>query len=387
MAGTASRMLLLMGFPLLVLASQVVWVTYSPVASHAAGDMGVSKEAMGFLVMLFPILYILIAYPAGRLLDTRFRLSLYAASLAFIATGIVRLLAPADYTPILAAQVVAAAAQPIVVNGITPYSSVYYEEDKRPIAVSLGSAFMYLGMIAAMALGAPIYYRYGVTGLSYYSGLLSIATGVWTIAMVERVEPLAMEVERVHIPTLESVKLIVKRREVWVFAGIIGLGLAILDIIMTWIEPVLSLVDLDAIAGNSTALMITAGVIGASLLPTVSARRSVRKKMLMTAAGVGALSFLLIAAFPSASTVYTMLGATGFLLMAGLPIIFEWIEKTTPVNQQGETIGVIMLTGHIIAVIGLAASTPVINSFIGFFGLLAALAVAAFALASMLPRG
>jgi hypothetical protein len=76
---------------------------------------------------------------------------------------------------------------------------------------------------------------------------------------------------RTHLPTLESLRRIARRREIWVFSGIMGLGLAILDILMSWIEPVLSPVGLGGIAGEATALMIAAGILGASVMGTSGA--------------------------------------------------------------------------------------------------------------------
>ncbi|MEB3755967.1 MAG: hypothetical protein GSR79_03810, partial [Desulfurococcales archaeon] len=97
MTGKIGRAIALAGFPILVFASQVVWVSYSPVTTKVAADLGVGKDAVGLLVMLFPILYILMAYPAGRLLDTWFKGSLLTASILFIGTGIARILAPENY--------------------------------------------------------------------------------------------------------------------------------------------------------------------------------------------------------------------------------------------------------------------------------------------------
>ncbi len=383
-SGGAGRYLLLTGFPLLVFASQVVWVTYSPVTTSVSSDLGVSKDAVGLLVMLFPILYILMAYPAGRLLDTRFKESLITASVLFTLTGLGRLVAPGNYTAIFIGQVLAGIAQPFLVNGITPYASVYFEEERRPLAVSAGSAAMFAGMIVAMAVGGYVYSSWGVMGLSYYSAVLSVLGGLWTVAMVFKVSPLG-EPMREHLPTLESIKRIAGRRIVWLFAGIIGMGLAILDILMTWIEPVLRPVGLAGIAGTATALMLTSGVIGSAAMPSIVARKSRRKAFIVLAGLAGAVSYTVLSAWTNELLLYVLLVVTGFMLMAGLPVIFEWVEKTTPLDRQGETIGVIMITGHIIAVLALAVSTPLTSSTGLFFLLLALLAGAAFILGLMLP--
>ncbi|MCE4608261.1 MAG: MFS transporter [Caldisphaeraceae archaeon] len=384
MVGKVGRSISLAGFPLLVFASQVIWVTYSPVTTQVASGLNVGKDAIGLLVMLFPILYIILAYPAGRLLDTWFKGSLIVASILFIGTGIARFAAPENYIAIFIGQFLGAVAQPFVINGITPYASAYFEEKGRPLAVSMGSAAMYAGMIVAMAVGVFVYDYWSIVGLSLYSAIVVLVAGTWTLWMVSKVGIIG-KAKLEHLTTFESLKRIVKRKEIWIFAGIMGMGLSILDILMTWVQPVLAPVGLGKIAGMAISLMLVSGVIGASVLPSLAAKYSIRKVLIMIAAFTGIVAYGVLATNISMVLVYAMFALNGFMLMAALPIIFEWIEKTTVFTQQGETVGIIMITGHIIAVIALTASTLLTGFYREFFGLLAMLGFVATILTAILP--
>src|SRR5471030_1887871 len=50
-------------------ASQLLWLTYAPVTTAAAHHYGVSVSAIGWLANVFPLLYVVLAVPAGLALD------------------------------------------------------------------------------------------------------------------------------------------------------------------------------------------------------------------------------------------------------------------------------------------------------------------------------
>ena len=54
--------------------------TYAPVTTVAARHFGVSETAVGWLANIFPLLYVVLAIPAGMLLDRWFRAALLAGA-------------------------------------------------------------------------------------------------------------------------------------------------------------------------------------------------------------------------------------------------------------------------------------------------------------------
>jgi MFS family permease len=53
--------------------TQLLWLTYAPIDTGSAHYYGVSSGAIGWLANVFPLLYVALAIPAGRLLDSHFR--------------------------------------------------------------------------------------------------------------------------------------------------------------------------------------------------------------------------------------------------------------------------------------------------------------------------
>ena len=43
----------------------MLWLTFAPIDTDVARDFGVSKNAVGWLAQVFPLLYVVLALPAG----------------------------------------------------------------------------------------------------------------------------------------------------------------------------------------------------------------------------------------------------------------------------------------------------------------------------------
>ena len=57
---------------MLAAATQLLWLTFAPLTTASAHHYHVSETAIGWLAELFPLLYVVLALPAGRLLDRSF---------------------------------------------------------------------------------------------------------------------------------------------------------------------------------------------------------------------------------------------------------------------------------------------------------------------------
>ncbi|WP_175482805.1 hypothetical protein [Actinokineospora iranica] len=68
-----SRWPVVVAFAALGVATQVCWLAYAPMTTEAAAHFGVSEQAVGWLANIFPLLFIVLAIPAGAALDRRGR--------------------------------------------------------------------------------------------------------------------------------------------------------------------------------------------------------------------------------------------------------------------------------------------------------------------------
>lgn len=67
---------MLAAFASVVASTQMLWLTFAPIDTDVARDFDVSKNAVGWLAQVFPLLYVVLALPAGAALDRWFRGSL-----------------------------------------------------------------------------------------------------------------------------------------------------------------------------------------------------------------------------------------------------------------------------------------------------------------------
>lgn len=114
-----------------VASTQMLWLTFAPIDTDAAADFGVSKTAIGLLALVFPLLYVLLALPAGIALDRWFRASLLAGA-RLTAIGALLRLVSATFPWVLAGQVTVAVAQPLVLNALTKTATGYLPPRDRP---------------------------------------------------------------------------------------------------------------------------------------------------------------------------------------------------------------------------------------------------------------
>ena len=109
----ATRWRVIYAYAAVAASTQVLWLTFAPITTETAHHYGVSKAAVGWLAEIFPLLYVVLALPAGRLLDRWFRPALAAGGALTALGGLVRLGGEAAF---LALAAVAAAGLPLALR-------------------------------------------------------------------------------------------------------------------------------------------------------------------------------------------------------------------------------------------------------------------------------
>src|SRR5207247_10720051 len=104
--------------------------------------------AVGDLAIIFPLMYVILALPAGRWLDARFGQALGIGAILTAAGGMLRLAGPSSYGWALAGQFVIAASQPFVLNSITKVAARYFPDGERTIAITIDSVDLIVSIIA-----------------------------------------------------------------------------------------------------------------------------------------------------------------------------------------------------------------------------------------------
>jgi predicted MFS family arabinose efflux permease len=351
-------------FALVAAATQLLWLTYAPITTGTAHHYRVSESAVGWLSQIFPLVYVVLAVPAGKLLDRSLHGGLAAGALLTVLGGLTRLVGD-DFAWALAGQCVVAVAQPLVLGAISKLADERLPERERHEGIAIGSAGMMAGMLLALVLAAAL-------GGGAVHTLLVIGAVFATVAAAALLGPL---------------------REVWtdgqvrVLAGLVFVGFGVFIALTTWLQALLDHYGVSAnAAGAVLVAMVLLGAVGsAALAPAVIARGAEQRLIgASVAAGVGgsvALAFVHLYAVDA-----VVLGVMGMLLLTDLPVILELAERRAG-NDGGTVAALIWLAGNAGGLVVAVLVQALVHHPVPAFLLLAACGCAAIPLLGRLRGG
>jgi predicted MFS family arabinose efflux permease len=343
-----------------VAATQMLWLTFAPIDTDAARDFGVSKNAVGWLAQVFPLLYVALALPAGVALDRWFRGSLTTGAGLTALGGLLRLVSQ-TFLWAMVGQVVVAIAQPLVLNALTKTATGYLPERDRPTGIAVGSAGQFVGAIVALVMGPLLEGHHELGPLLPVQAALAVAAALWLAIVLRRAPAAEGPPAAIGLEQLRAVWAIdLTRTLAWL--AFIGIGVFIA--LSTWLQPILhnDHISSDA-AGAMLAGMLVAGTIGCGLVPPIVARRGIERRYLILAVvWVCGCCGLLAVVHASRPADFVVIAGIGFVLLAALPVMLELIERQMGA-LGGVATGILLLAGNagglIVAVIvDLAVDTP-----------------------------
>jgi MFS family permease len=340
--GTRTRWAVLAGYSLLVACTQLLWLSFAPVTTQAHQALHVSEGAIGDLAGINPLMYVLLALPAGRWLDRRFGRALAAGALLTAAGALLRLAGPGSFGWILAGQVVLSAGQPLVVNSTTKVAARYFPAAERTAAISVASAAQFCGILAAALTGGPLVQAGGLRLLLGVQAAAAAAAAVCVLAAVR--VPAAFPADS---PVAISLGWLRRDRVMWLLAGLLFIGVGVFNAVATWLDSILTHFGEGGASGPLIAITTVAGIAGAAVLPGAVARRNRRRAMLLTTTAVTAGVFLAMAAVHDVVFVGCALAVEGFVLLAGLPVSLDWSELHAGPERAGTAAGFLLLAGNL----------------------------------------
>jgi len=312
-------------YGLLAASTQLLWLTFAPLTTASAHHYRVSETAIGWLAEIFPLFYVVLALPAGRLLDRSFHRWLGVGAVLSALGGLLRLVG-ADFAWALIGQVLVATGQPLVLNAVTKVAGEHLPPRLRPHGIALGSAAVFAGMLLALILGT-------VFGGRHISALLELEAAFAVFASLAMLYELRRHGARTGAEATVSVRL-VALREVWaqpnvrVLSGLLFLGFGVFIALTTWLQALLHNYRVSSTtAGSLLVGMVLAGAVGAGALPPLVVRRRAERRTVGAAVAVAAAGALVLAFEHAVAVDAVVLAAIGLLLLTLLPVILELSER------------------------------------------------------------
>lgn len=329
-------------YAMLAAATQVLWLTFAPLTTASAHHYHTSETAIGWLAEIFPLLYLVLALPAGRLLDRSFHRWLAFGAVLTALGGLVRLLGP-HYGWALLGQVLVAAGQPFVLNAVTKVAAEHLPVERRPHGIAAGSAGIFAGMLLALVLGT-------VLGGSRLGALLVIEAAFAVVAALATIATLRQGVRAGAVPSLavDAVAL----REVWadrtvrVLAGLLFIGFGAFIALCTWLQALLHNYRVSSnTAGTLLVAMVLAGAVGAAALPPIVVNRRAERGIVGASVLVTAVGGLALAFEHAVVVDAIVLVPIGLLLLTDLPVILELSERRAGASA-GTVTALLWLAGN-----------------------------------------
>ncbi len=373
------RWAVLVAFGLLVACTQILWLSFAPVTGLASAALGVSEGAIGDLAVINPLMFVLLAIPAGRWMDRRFGAALAAGAILTAVGAALRLVDPSSYAWMLAGQVILSAGQPLVLNASTKVAARYFPPGQRTAAISVAVAAQFVGILVAAMTGGPLWEAGGLE-LVLVTHAVAAVVAALAVLLALRVPP-AYAAEA----TATSLKWLRRDPLMWRLAGLLFIGVGVFNALATWLDTILTGIGQPGVAGNLIAVATVAGVAGAAILPGVAARRDLRRRMLIITTVATVVTFASIAIVDNVWFTGVALAVEGFFLLAGLPIALDWSELDAGPQRAATAAGFLMLAGNLGGVVLVVLVQLLIGEPYLALAAMAAVAVPGIYLATRLP--
>ena len=345
------RWIILGVFAIINAIVQLHWVTFAPITGEAAKFYSVSPLEIGFLSMIFMIVYIVIAIPASYIIDTYgIRIGIGIGAVLTGCCGFLKGLYPANYTMIVISQVGIAIAQPFVMNAITKVAALWFPVNERATATGLSSLSQYIGIIVAMVLTPYLTATYKIGGMLMVYGIVSIVGAVIFLIFMREKPPTPSShlTEEERYKVFEGIKHIFAKKEMLLLLAMFFIGLGMFNAVTTWIEQILSPRGINSEdAGLIGGMMMIGGVIGAIILPLLSDKLRKRKPFLIITM-IGIVPGLIGLTFTNAYWMLLISGfVLGFFIMSAGPIGFQYGAEVSYPAPESTSQGLIILSGQI----------------------------------------
>ena len=350
----SSRWIVLAAFAGVAGVSQMLWLNFAPLISLLQQRYGVSELAASAPTLVFPLFYVVLSLHAGALVDRRgFKFTVALGSYLMAAFSLLRIYDA--YWAVLAGQIGIAIGQPYVMNGISKLVSDWFDEDETALATGLGTVGMFVGCALGMAL-TPALVAVNYTFAMIIFALIAIALAL-VFARYAQENP-----ERPN-PTPEQTgwreirSLLDNPFQVRVFI-LSFLGLGFFNGLTTWLEQILAPNGISADdAGLIGGMFIVGGIIGATLIPTLSDRSQRRKPYLTLCVLMGLMLVGPLCRVTTLSHGLVLAGALGFFFLPAYALLLAISEELAGRDKAGMATGILMLVGNaggVVVIVGMS---------------------------------
>lgn len=356
------RWVVLVVFMLNVAVSQIMWMTFAPIARDAAAVYtGGNIDYIDFLAILAMLAWLPFCIPAAWCIDN---IGLkWGSGIGVILIGLcgfLRIFAP-NYGWLLACMIGCAIAQPFVLNAFTKLASNWFPEKEETLASGLLTMSLFIGLTTVMFATDIILAHYrkvgsvkqGIDTILYVYGIPALVGMILYFLLVKdkpKLPPNPIAAEKKVTMTV-GLKALFRNKDFLYLLGLFFIGVGAFNAMLTKIDWIFKnrVLDIDSTLapGIVGGLIVIGGMCGAVILSALSDKYHKRKIFLILAAGM-AVPLSLLLQYLSSIVLLGIAGFVfGFFLISAMPVGLTYaVEKTHPVPEATSN-GILMLSGQI----------------------------------------
>jgi MFS family permease len=175
---------ILMGFTLISMSSQIIWLNFAGIVSPQTQDIfHVGLVQIGLISAVWPLVFIPLSMPAGLLVDRwGFRKTVILGGGIIMVFSRLRILSGTDFTSLFVFESLATIGQPFIFNSISKLSGDWFPSGEQTVATGIGTMGQIVGMTIALVI-VPVMVPNAIYGELRYNFLvvLAIATASFVI--------------------------------------------------------------------------------------------------------------------------------------------------------------------------------------------------------------
>ncbi|MDD5371334.1 MAG: MFS transporter [Anaerolineaceae bacterium] len=345
------RWVILAVFMFINLTIQILWICFAPITGPAAQYYGVSDLQIGFLAMLFMIVYIPLSLPVSWMIDTlgyRKSVSIGAALLGVF--GVLRGFFAADYFMVVVSTIGLAIAQPFLLNAISTVAARWFPIQERATASGLAMVAGFIGIAIGQVTSPLLVLRFGIPQMQLLFGMIAAVSAVVFLLFTRDAPPtppcpVGQESRALMLTGLKSM---LRMREIWFLLVIFLVGMGIFNGVSTWIEEIVRPKGFTiSQAGELGGILLIGGIVGAIIFPALSDKLRKRKLFLLLGMilAIPGLAGIILA--QSYLVMLVSMFTLGFFLMSLAPIGYQYGAEITFPAPEGTSNGLLNLAGQI----------------------------------------
>lgn len=345
-------------FSLAQIGIQFFWATFLPITGEVAEFYSVTPLAIGFLSMMFMLVYIFVSLPSSWAI-TNFGVhkAVGFATILMGLSGLVRGLLGDAYAIVLVCTVPLAIAQPFIINAITTMSARWFPVDERATATGLAMLAQLAGIMGGMAITPWLVAAVGLKTTLIIYGIIGVVVCILFLLIYREHPPTPVALMEAHEePPLirQGLRLVLSNKDAVLLLIIFCGGMVAFNSVSTWIEQVLSPRGFNSIqAGTLGGVMILGGISGCIVLPLLS-DKSGKRRVFILLGTVAIVPGLLVLTFTESLPLMLVFGGVlGFFQLGLGPIIMEAAAQVCRPATEATTQGVLWMLGQGLSVAGI----------------------------------